>query len=116
MITLDELDDVDAIIADLEEKRDALDNEVVLGTEDWVALNIGYQNPIQHNTLVLSSKNGQNISKVIIYNVQGRVEISRENNYHKGSLDFDFTQKAAGVYIVKVYTASGPKIIRVIKL
>ena len=101
---------------DLEEKRDALDNEVVLGTEDWVALNIGYQNPIQNNRLVLSSKNGQNISKVIIYNVQGRVEFSRENNDHKGSLDFDFTQKSAGVYIVKVYIASGPKIIRVIKL
>jgi hypothetical protein len=116
VITLDELTDVDAIIADLEEKRDALDNEVVLGTEGWIALNIGYQNPIQHNTLELSSKNGQNISKVIICNVQGRVEFSRENNYDKGSLDFDFTQKAAGVYIVKVYTASGPKIIRVIKL
>ena len=116
VITLDELNDVDAIISDLEEKRDALDNEVVLGTEDWIALNIGYQNPIQNNRLVLSSKNGQNISKVIICNVQGRVEFSRENNYDKGSLDFDFTQKAAGVYIVKVYTASGPKIIRVIKL
>ena len=116
VITLDELNDVDAIIADLEEKRDALDNEVVLGTEDWVALSIDYQNPIQNNRLVLSSKNGQNISKVIIYNVQGRVEFSRENNHNKGSLDFDFTQKSAGVYIVKVYTASGPKIIRVIKL
>ncbi len=116
VITLDELNDVDAIIADLDEKRDALDNEVVLATEDRVVLNIGYQNPIQHNTLVLSSKNGQNISKVIIYNVQGRLEFSRENNYQKGSLDFDFTQKSTGVYIVKVYTASGPKIIRVIKL
>ena len=116
VITLDELTDVDAIISDLEEKRAALDNDVVLGTEAWIALNIGYQNPIQHNTLELSSKNGQNISKVIICNVQGRVEFSRENNYDKGSLDFDFTQKAAGVYIVKVYTASGPRIIRVIKL
>ena len=34
VITLDELNDVDAIIADLDEKREALeDDEVVLGTE-----------------------------------------------------------------------------------
>jgi hypothetical protein len=115
VITLDELDDVDAIIADLDEKRDALDNEVVLGTEDWVAVNVGYENPIQHNTLVLSSKKGQNILSAIIYNVQGKEEFSRDNTNLKETLDFDFTQKAAGVYIVKIHTASGPKIIRVIK-
>ncbi len=91
VITLDELNDVDGIIADLDEKREALDDdEVVLGTEDLVAKNITYQNPIQNNRLILSSKNGQSISKVIIYSVQGKVEFSRENNSGKNALDFDF--------------------------
>ena len=115
VITLDELNDLDGIIADLDKKREALDNEVVLGTEDLVVKNITYQNPIQNNTLILSSKNGQSISKVIIYSVQGKVEFSRENNSDKDALDFDFTQKASGMYIAKIYTSKGTTFIRFIK-
>ena len=117
VITLDELDDVDAIIADLEAKRAALeDDDVVLGTEDLAVSNITFQNPIQNDRLTLSSKNGQRISEVIIYNVQGKVEFSRENNGDKNSLDFDFAQKASGLYFVKVYTPAGIKFIRLMKL
>jgi hypothetical protein len=95
---LDELNDVDAIIADLDEKREALhDDEVVLGTEDPTPKNITYQNPIQNNRLALSSKNGQSISKEIIYNVQGKLEFYRENNNDKNALDFDFAHKPSGM-------------------
>jgi mannan endo-1,4-beta-mannosidase len=115
VITLDELNDVDGIIADLDRKREALDDEVVLGTEDLVAKNITYQNPIQNNSLILSSKNGQRISKVVVYSVQGKVEFSRENNSDKNALDFDFAQKASGMYIAKIYTSKGTRFIRFIK-
>ena len=115
VITLDELNDVDAIIADLDEKREALaDDEVVLGSEDPIVKNITFQNPIQNNNLILSSKNGQSISKVIIYSVQGKVEFSHENISGKNALDFDFAQKASGMYIAKIYTSKGARFIRFI--
>jgi mannan endo-1,4-beta-mannosidase len=116
VITLDELDNVDAIIADLDEKREALDDdEVVLGSEDQIPKNITYQNPIQNNGLAISAKNGQSISKVIIYNIQGKVEFSREDTGNKNSFDFDFSLKASGMYIAKIYTSKGTRFIRFIK-
>ena len=114
VITLDELNEVDAIIADLDEKRERLD-EVVLGIEDLVVKNITYQNPIQNSRLILSSENGQSISKVIIYSVQGKVEFSRENNSDKNAFDFDFAHKASGMYIARIDTSKGTRFIRFIK-
>src|SRR5918993_759409 len=116
VITLDELNDIDGIIADLDERRDALnDDEVVLGIEDPATTKIYYQNPIQNNRLILSPKNGQRISKVVIFNVQGKVEFSRETNENKNSLDFDFAYKPSGMYIAKINTSTGTRFIRFIK-
>jgi hypothetical protein len=116
VITLDELNDIDGIIADLDERRDALnDDEVVLGIEDPATTKINYQNPIQNNRLILSPKNGQRISKVVIFNVQGKVEFSRETNENKNSLDFDFAYKPSGMYIAKINTSTGTRFIRFIK-
>ncbi|HEX6227519.1 MAG TPA: glycosyl hydrolase, partial [Chryseolinea sp.] len=115
VITLDEMNAIDAIIASLDEQREAWDEEEVLSTEDSRSSGINYQNPIQNNRLVLSSRAGQKISKVIIFNMQGKVEFIREHSDDKSSFDFDFVNKASGVYLAMIYTAKGTRLIRFIK-
>ena len=117
VITLDELNDVDAIIATLEEKRAELeDDEVVLGTEDVAAGYFSYQNPIRNNRLALVATGNKPISKVVIYNVQGQLEFVNEKGSAQGQIEFDFQNKSPGVYIVSVTVAGFIKTCRVIKL
>jgi hypothetical protein len=118
VITLDELDNIDAIIAALEEKRASLDEEeeeIILGIEDNSGSLFEYQNPIQNNNLIISAKGFKTISKVVIYNAQGSVEFARENKAHNDILEFDFTDKGSGMYVVRVYTVSSTHFFRVIK-
>jgi mannan endo-1,4-beta-mannosidase len=118
VITLDELNSVDAIIAALELKRAELDDdEVVLGTEGDVAADyFSYQNPIRNNRLALLPTGNKPITKVAIYNVQGQLEFVSEKGSAQGPIEFDFQNKSSGVYIVRVTVAGFIKTIRVIKL
>jgi mannan endo-1,4-beta-mannosidase len=118
VITLDELENVDNIIAELEEKRKALDEDddgEVLGVEDFTSLGFSYQNPIRNNKLILLSKGSQSISNVIIYDVRGEIVASKENHERSARLEFNFEEKNAGLYLVKITTAGTAKVIRVIK-
>lgn len=118
VITLDELENIDNIIVDLEEKRKALEEEddgEVLSVEGFKSLGFSYQNPIRDNKLILLSKGLQPISKVIIYDVLGEIVSTSENHEKSTRLEFNFEEKNAGLYLVKVTMSGTTKVIRVIK-
>ncbi len=115
VITLDELDNIDAIIAALDEKKEMLEDDEVVGTENLISLDFTYKNPIRNNKLIVSSKAGGNISKIIIYNAQGKIEFQCYSNHPENTWEFDFSSKAIGVYFMKVYTPTSTKVIRLVK-
>ena len=115
VITLDELQQIDGIIAAVEAKRAALDEDIILSTEDDFRRLYRYQNPILDNKLIVASNGITNISRVVIYNPQGSVAFMRENHEHNEVLEFDFTDKSAGIYFVKLCTSSTTHFFRVIK-
>ena len=115
VITLDELNNVDAIIASLEERRQEEDDDVVSATDEIMSLT--YQNPIRDNHLILTLNGGNYISKVVIYNALGEVEFIRENIDRRSmQLDFSFEDKSSGIYLVKVSTPGFTKVLRIIKI
>ena len=117
VITLDELDNVDNIIAALEEKKEEEDDEDVLGFDEVASRFFNYQNPIRNNRLSLTAKGSGYISKVIIYNVQGQIQFTKDNTERSiQPLEFNFEGKSAGLYLVKIITPELTKVLRVLKI
>lgn len=117
VITLDELDNIDNIIMALEKKRDALDgDEVVLSTDTEIFSVLKYQNPIQNNCLVLSATGNSKISGIVIYSPEGKVIFNYENRDQRDEWNFDFTNKSAGMYLLKVISPKTTGVVRIIKL
>lgn len=114
VITLDELDDVDEILAALERKR--ADGEVILSTEDTRVPPMSYANPVRNNRLIISSKTGATISNVVIYSAHGKIEFDVSNTLHEKELEFDFTGKSAGLYLLVVETKTSTQKIRILKI
>ncbi|HET9487904.1 MAG TPA: glycosyl hydrolase [Chryseosolibacter sp.] len=112
VITLDEIDAMDAIIASLAIKK-GQDPPVTPVGED-VSPAITFQNPVIDNKLVL--KNAGYPAKVLIYNMQGEIEFPETMTGPDHLLEFDFEPKAAGIYLLKVITSGSVNVYRVIKL
>jgi mannan endo-1,4-beta-mannosidase len=115
VITLDELDNIDNIISNLEERRQELDEENVLGMEEEVTTSIGFQNPIRNNALVIRA-GPDRILTVSIYTVQGQLVFDEQNQNRKTEFKFDFTDKSGGLYLLKVVTPTFTKIYRIVKI
>jgi hypothetical protein len=65
---------------------------------------------VQANSLVLQT-NGENISSVIIANVQGRI-ITQYNNLNKSSVSVGLSPLGTGIYFTKITTVSGASIVK----
>jgi mannan endo-1,4-beta-mannosidase len=117
VISLDELDNVDNIIAALEAKRNQDDEEIILGTEEIGPSVVSYENPIRNSHLTLRMKGTHPVSSIVVYNVQGQIQFIEENrNGDREQFEFDFKDNSSGIYIVKVRTSSFTKILRIVKL
>jgi mannan endo-1,4-beta-mannosidase len=112
VITLDEIDDLDAIIALLEERKEHPD-ELVTRTEEVVSGEISFQNPIRNDRLVVKVSGPARIN---IYDLQGRIEFPEENVFPDTLLEFDFRHKRPGIYLLKVNTATSVKVYRLIRI
>jgi hypothetical protein len=111
VITLDEVDIMDDIIASLAIKK-AQEPPVTRIGED-ISPAITFQNPVVDNKLVL--KNTGYPAKVLIFNLQGEIQFSETITMQDQYLEFDFERKAAGIYLLKVITSGSVNVYRVIK-
>lgn len=114
VITLDELDDVNNIIAELDKKRnESEDGEVIVSVEEYDKDVFSYTNPIANGFLQISTTNGKRVSKVELVDANGKM-ISWPANSEV--IEIDFSMRAAGAYVLRLHLGKSVKIVRVIKL
>lgn len=112
VITLDEIDDMDAIVALLEEKKQTPTEEPVTGVEPGSSPMVSFQNPIGDELIF----NTTLPVRVSIYNLQGRIEFPEVHATSGEKHAFDFKQKPSGIYVLRVVTGASVKVYRVVKL
>jgi mannan endo-1,4-beta-mannosidase len=111
VITKDELNDIDEIIAALEERKD---DEVVLGIDEPVVYAIIHQNPIV-DRLIVTLKDPAKTKSIEVYNVQGKSEFAKATNGEK-QIAIEFNNKTDGIYYLKVITTKAVEVHRVAKV
>lgn len=111
VITKDEVNDVDAIIAALEERKG---DDVVLGVEEPEVFAIIHQNPIV-DRLIVTLKDPSKTKRIEVYNAQGKEELVKATNGEK-QITVEFNNKADGVYYLKVVTSKSVEVHRVAKV
>jgi mannan endo-1,4-beta-mannosidase len=113
VITLDEIDSIDSIVAMLQERKDDHEEVPVTGVDVGALEDLPFANPIQDGRLVLESA-GQPFNAVI-YDLQGRMIFPQASASENESMVFDFRQQPAGLYLLKVATRSSVKVYRVLR-
>jgi mannan endo-1,4-beta-mannosidase len=111
VITKDETNDIDAIIAALEERKE---DEVVLGIDEPEVQAIIRQNPIK-DRLIVTLKDPSTAKKIILYDARGQSEYSRDVRGER-QLTIEFENRADGVYFLKVVTSKSVEVHRVVKI
>jgi mannan endo-1,4-beta-mannosidase len=116
VITLDEIDNIDAIVEQLEKKREDIDDEDdITGIAETHTL-FSFQNPVINNRLVIQTQSAPFITKVDVYNTQGKLEFTEQ---YAGSniqeVEIDLAGKSQGIYLVRVSRGTSVKILRVVK-
>lgn len=112
VITLDEIDELDDIIAALEKKKED-EEETITGIEESEPSGIFFQNPIKNDRLTLRIKNFP--AKVTIYNLQGKIEFSETNTLDNQYVEFDFRHKSQGIYLLKIMSPQSVRVYRIVK-
>lgn len=113
VITLDEIDDLDAIIALLEERKQTPVEQPVTGVEVFLSGLVSFQNPIRNGLLIVTAKLP---AQVTIYDLQGKIEFSKGQVAPDIQMEFDFRQKPSGIYLLKVITPCSARVYRLIKI
>lgn len=110
VITLDEIDAIDAIIASLIEKRE---NELppVTGVVETTSLN--FRNPLVGRKLVL--EDAPYPARISIYDLHGKKQFSEVETTPYGFVEFDFQEKPAGIYLLKIFRSRTVEVYRVVK-
>jgi mannan endo-1,4-beta-mannosidase len=118
VITLDEIDNIDAITELLQKKREESDDEdeTVTGVSEndsWLT----FQNPVRNDRLIIKAQNSRVITNISVHTIQGGNQFAREHVSLRGmEAEVDFGNKAQGLYVVKVWMGNAVRIFRVIKL
>jgi mannan endo-1,4-beta-mannosidase len=118
VITLDEIDNIDAIAELLQKKREESDDEdeTVTGVSENGS-QLTFQNPVKNGRLIIKTQDSQIITDISVYNIQGGNELALECISLRGlEAEVDFAGKAPGLYVVRVWKGSAVRILRVIKL
>lgn len=113
VITLDELDSLDAIIARLDRMRETEEPQPVTGVNEGSADTVTFQNPLRDGRLVLE-KNAEAFS-ASVYDANGRIVFPAMTAAAGQPLVIDFRQQPAGLYLVKVVRRSFVKVYRVMR-
>lgn len=113
VITLDEIDDIDEIVALLEERKQQAGEEPVTRIEEEDEISISFINPIHGDQLVLQTGMP---ARVLVYDLHGRIIASDADTIGNTRMEFDFAHNPAGMYVVKVVTRQSVKVYRVLKI
>lgn len=108
VITLDEIDDLDTIIAGLEEKRN---DKVVTGVEEERGVLV--RNPLVHQKLELQYRGGP--AALAVLDLQGRI-VWRGSIKGTGSAEVDMTGLSPGTYLLRILAAGKISQYRIVKL
>jgi len=111
VITLDEIDMMEDIIALLEAKKN---QPPVTRVEEIVPLGISFQNPVVNDRLVL--KCSRRAVRIAIFNLQGKVEFAEVNTEEADSVEIDFSTKPSGIYLLKVIASGRVFVYRLVKV
>lgn len=124
VITLDEIDQVNAIIQSLEQRRQQMEGEEeeeeqeeVVAVENSAAPKFIFQNPISNDRLIVTVQHSQAVREAILYNPQGKREFAKHNFYisSEAPLEIDFQTKSSGLYLLKIVSDKSVQVFRVIK-
>ncbi|QHI34943.1 hypothetical protein IMCC3317_02880 [Kordia antarctica] len=85
----------------------------ILSTQEFEVDNsiILYPNPTKNNIYITANNN---IKKIVLYDIQGRILMSKKHNNNAVSLDI--SNQAQGVYFVKISTEKGVNTEKIIKM
>ena len=112
VITLDEIDRIDEIIADLEQRRLDENEETVTGVSETVPALSRFLNPVKDDHLIIETLGA---SRLVIYNLQGQIIFPERLIDAHQYVDFDFRDKDAGMYFLKITTDRFVKVYRIVK-
>lgn len=112
VITMDEIDNIDAIIASLEKKKESQGEETITNTETMASFEIFFRNPIEQSRLLVKTEGR---ASVVIYDLQGQIQFPEINTSGSHYLEFDFRSKPSGLYILKVKNRRSVQVYRVMK-
>jgi mannan endo-1,4-beta-mannosidase len=118
VITLDEIDNIDAIAELLQKKREGSDDEdeTVTGVSEN-GPQLTFQNPVKNDRLIIKTPNSQIITGISVHNIQGGSVLIQECVSLRGmEAEVDFGNKAPGLYVVQVRMGAAVRIFRVVKL
>lgn len=110
VITLDEIDRIDQIIAALEEERLKASDENVTGIEDS-AVRI-FPNPMKDGKLILEGIGYP--ARIAIFNLQGKMAFPEINTVPDQRAEFDFNNKAFGMYLLRIVKPGTVTVYRII--
>lgn len=112
VITLDEIDNIDDIIALLEDRRQNPPEEPITSIEEKDLLNGFFNNPVEHGKLSIHTALP---ATVIIYDMQGQMVFPEIMSRGDEPVEFDFTQVTGGLYLLKITTHDAAKVYRIMK-
>jgi hypothetical protein len=114
VITLDEVGNIDAIITDLDEHRPVI--TPVVSIEELESTDIGYQNPVVGNKLMVEIPESETSYTIEVYDSTGSMQIvANHTGRNNNKAEVDLSGKPAGIYIVKVITSRRAYSFRVAK-
>ncbi len=114
VITLDEIDSIDAIIARLQQRKEEAANAAVTGVEAPAADAFSFVNPVRDNLLIL--RDASQPFKAAIYDMRGEIIFPEHVSGEDHSLIFDFGEQSTGLYLLRVIQGRSVKVYRIIRL
>jgi mannan endo-1,4-beta-mannosidase len=117
VVTLDERQNVDAIITALEKKRTEQNQPPVVSIEDPASHGIYFKNPVTGNNLEVTFREQTKKVNVSLYNLLGEVEFQSTNLHCTGGcrLQIDLKDKNPGLYLMQITTPEKTQVFRIIR-
>ena len=112
VITLDEIEDIDEVLALLEERKKEGDgSETITGLKDD-HIGILFQNPLVEDKLIIKIPGA---ARVEIFNLQGKIVFPQVFVTGEEQLEVDFSTKSSGIYLLRVTDRSSVRVYRIIR-
>ena len=114
VITLDEIDSLDTIIARLQRRNEETPAPPVTGVgRDGDAYSFSFVNPVRD---LLIMKDPSHPFRAVVYDMRGEIIFPEHASGDNHTLTFDFRDRAAGLYLLKVVRGRSVKVYRIVRL